>query len=223
MKLSEATIEVLKNFSTINQSLLFNAGSVLTTVSPTMTILAKAKVTEKFPVDFAIYDLNIFLAKLSLYRDSCKLEFKDDRVFFKSEDGRRSDYMKFCSTKVIKVPPEKQLVLDDPLYEFVLSQEDLLWQRKSAGISGSQHLIFRGDGKKIYLQSTDMKNDAADLSSTEIGKTDGKFLCVVKVENWKMLDGSYRVKIKEGMTKFEHTEKHLEYFVAIESGLSKFN
>ena len=222
MKLSESTVEILKNFSTINQSLLFRKGSVLTTVAPTMTILATATIAEKFPSDFAIYDLNKFLAKLSLYRE-CKLEFKDDRVFFKSSDGRRSDYIKFCSTKVIKVPPEKQLSLDDPTYEFVLTEEDLQWQRKSAGISGSQHLVFRADGKKIYLQSTDVKDDSSDLSSTEICDTTGKFLCVVKVENWKMLDGSYRVKIKEGMVKFEHTEKHLEYYVAIESSLSKFN
>ena len=224
MKLSEQTIEVLKNFSTINQSLFFRKGKILTTVAPTMTILATAEVAETFPFDFAIYDLNKFLAKLSLYCD-CTLKFETDRVIFTSIDGRRSDYIKFVSPKVIKSPPDKKLELNDPVCEFILSQEDLQWQRKSAGISGSQHLIFKGVANtgKIYLQSTDMKDDSSDLSSTEIANTKIDFLCVIKVENWKMLDGSYRVKLKNGISKFEHTERPLEYYVAVESGLSKFN
>jgi hypothetical protein len=222
MKLSEATIEVLKNFSTLNQSLLFKKGSVLKTITPTSTVLGIAKIKEVFPLDFAIYDLNKFLAKLSLYKD-CKLDFKEDRLVFKSDDGRRSDYTKYCSIKVIKSPPDKELSLDNPEYQFVMSQEDLLWQRKSAGISGSQHLIFRGDGKKIYLQSTDMKDDSSDLSSTAVGETTGKFACVIKTEYLKIMDGSYRVKLSGDFVKFENTERDLEYFVAVESALSKFN
>jgi len=222
MKLSETTIEILKNFSTINQSLLFKKGSVLRTITQTKTVLGIAEIEESIPSDFAIYDLNKFLAKLSLYKD-CNLEFKEDRVIFTSEDGRRSDYIKYCSPQVI-TSVEKTLVMNDPDYEFILSQEDLLWQRKSAGISGSLHLVFRGDGKKIYLQSTDIKDDSSDLSSTEIAKTKGKFVCVIKVENWKMMDGSYKVNIsKKGLVKFTHSDIDLEYFVAIESALSTFD
>ena len=58
MKISDTTFDVLKNFSTINQSLAFKAGNVIRTVSPQKNILAQAKVAESFPVDFAIYELN---------------------------------------------------------------------------------------------------------------------------------------------------------------------
>jgi len=222
MKLSDNTVEILKNFSTINQSLQFKVGSVLSTITPTKTVFATARVEETFPKDFAIYDLNKFLAKLSLYK-GCVLSFKDDRVEFKSEDGRRADYIKFCSPKVIISPPDKTLTLDNPDYEFNLSSEDLQWQRKSAGISGSQHFMFRGEGEKIYLISTDVKDDSSDMSKTEIGNTDKEFEAVVKVENFKLVEGSYKVLLsKHGFIKFAHADKALEYYVAIESALSSF-
>lgn len=221
MKLSEQTIEILKNYATLNQSLQFRKGSELTTITPTSTVFAKSRVVESFPFDFAIYDLNKLLSKLSLYRD-CELEFEPDRIVLKSADGRRTDYIKYSSPKIMVVPPDKKIALDDPEHEFELSNEDLTWQRKSAGISNSPYIIFRGDGKKIYIQSNDVTNDSSDMSSTEIAKTNKSFVYVIKLENWKMLDGSYRVKLRPKLSKFEHTDKPIEYFIAVESGLSTF-
>jgi hypothetical protein len=222
MKLSELTIEILKNFATLNQGMQFRAGNELTTITIGKSILAKARVVESFPFDFAIFDLNKLLAKLSLYKD-CELEFEPDRVLFKSSDGRRNDYIKFSSPKVIAAPDlTKKIALDDPEHEFDLSAEDLLWQRKSAGISNSPYMIFHGDGKKVYIRCTDVKDDSSDLSSTEIGKTKSKFDYVIKTEYWKLLDGGYRVKLKKGLAKFEHSEKPIEYYIAIEDNLSTY-
>lgn len=222
MKLSDNTIEILKNFATLNQGLVFRTGSELATITTGKTILAKARVVESFPFDFAIGDLNKLLAKLSLYRDA-EIEFEQDRVIFKSADNRRTDYIKFSSPKVVTHPdPNKKIVVDNPEHEFELSAEDLQWQRKSAGISNSPFMIFNGDGKKVYIRSTNVKDDSSDFSSTEIGKTKSKFNYVMKIENWKFLDGSYRVKLQKGLSKFEHTEKPVEYFVVIEESLSTY-
>ena len=57
MKLSDKTIKLLKNFSSINQSILFKEGSKLRTISVMKNILAEATVDEEFPKDFGIYDL----------------------------------------------------------------------------------------------------------------------------------------------------------------------
>ena len=75
MKLSDKTISVLKNFSSINQSILFKEGSKLRTISVMKNILAEATVTEEFMKDFGIYDLNQFLNGLSLHQ-SPELDFK---------------------------------------------------------------------------------------------------------------------------------------------------
>lgn len=223
MKLSAETIEVLKNFSTINQSLLFKEGNELTTISNIKTILTTAKIAETMPREFAIYDLNKFLAKLSLYKD-CTLEFEEDRVVFKSADKRRSDYIKYCSPKVIVAPPEKKLDVSNADCAFDLSNEDLEWQRKSAGISGSPNFIFKSDGDRISLISTDVKDNSSDVSETEIAKGNGsKFEVVMKVEYFKMIEGDYRVEISSrGLSKFTNKNRDIVYYVAIEAAQSKF-
>lgn len=223
MKLSPETVEILKNYSTINQSLQFKQGTTLSTISGLSTVLAIANVAETFPVTCSIYDMNKFLAKLSLYKD-CDLDFDNDKVNFISQDKKRSDYIKYCSPKVIVTPPNKTLNIGTPDYTFTLEKTDLEWQRKSAGISGSPNFVFKSDGSKIYLVSTDVKDNSSDYSKTEIADSDGSvFEVVMKVENFKMIDGSYRIEIaKKGLAKFSNLSRDLVYYIAIEADKSKF-
>jgi len=222
MKLSENTINVLKNFSGINSSLQFKKGKTLKTISPLRTIFVEATVDEDFTQEFALFDLNKLLAKVSLYKDA-ELEFGADKVSIK--DKNKSDYIKYCSPKVIVVPPEKSITLGAPDCSFSLSKEDLDWMRKSAGISGSPNYIFESDGEVVNFIATDVKDDAADQSKIEIAKVeDGKkFRVVMKVENFKLLDGSYEVSIaKKGLAMFKHTSVDIVYYIAIEAASSTF-
>ena len=70
MKLSDNTLSLLKNFSTINQSILFKQGSKLRTISVMKNILAEATVDEELPKDFGIYDLNQFLKWIGITSES---------------------------------------------------------------------------------------------------------------------------------------------------------
>lgn len=221
MKLSENTISVLKNFSTINQSLQFKSGNTLKTISPLKTIFVEATVSENFPKEFSLYDLNKLLAKVSLYKDA-DLSFDDDRVSINA--NKKSDYIKYCSSKVIVTPPEKTISFGDVECSFNLSQEDLDWIRKSAGISGSPNLVFESDGTTIYLIATDVKDDSSDQSKIEIGTIlDNKvFHVVMKVENFKLLEGSYDVSITKKGAKFKHKTIPISYYVAIETANSTF-
>ena len=56
MKLSEKTVNLLKNFASINQSILFKRGDSLRTMSVMKNILAEAQIPEDFPRQFGIYD-----------------------------------------------------------------------------------------------------------------------------------------------------------------------
>jgi len=223
MKLSENTINILKNFSGINQGLLFKTGNTLRTISGLKTIFAEATVTENFPKEFALYDLNKLLAKVSLYKDPV-LDFTDDRVVIATENKKRSDYIKYCSTKLITTPPEKNISLGNPDCSFVLTQEDLEWMRKSAGISGSPNFVFESDGDVVHFIATDMKDDSADQSKIEIGAGNGKkFKVVMKVENFKMIDGSYDVSVsRKGMAMFKNKSLPINYYIAIEAANSEF-
>ena len=223
MKLSSETVEILKNFSTINQSILFKPGNMISTISAQKTVLAVAEVPETFPREFGIFDLNKFLATLSLYKD-CDLEFDTDKVNFISADKKQTDYIKFCSPKVIVVPPEKTLTVGVADCSFDLPHSVLEWQRKKAGISASPNFVFKSDGEKTYLVSTDVKDNSSDMSKTEIAAGDGStFDVVMKVENFKVIDGSYKVEIaKKGLAKFTHKDKSVVYYIAIEAAQSKF-
>ena len=77
MKLSENTLTVLKNFAGINNSILVKQGNKLRTISVAKNILAEANITEEFPREFAIYDLNQFLNGLSLHQDP-DLDFTEE-------------------------------------------------------------------------------------------------------------------------------------------------
>jgi gp45 sliding clamp, C terminal len=223
MKLSDNTLTILKNFSTINQGLVFKQGNQLRTISPLKTVYVEATVSEAFPQDFAIYDLNKLLAKLSLYKDA-DLTFSTDKVTLATNDSKRKDSMKFSSPTVITSPPEKGITLGDVAVEFDLSESDLEWMRKSAGISGSPNFIFESDGSKIYFLATDIKDDSADVSRDEIGAGNGTtFKVVMKVDNFKMIPGSYSVSIaRKGLARFSHKTVDITYFVAIEASASTF-
>ncbi len=223
MKLSDDTVTVLKNFSSINQSLLFKSGNTLKTISPLKTIFVEATVGESFPKEFALYDLNKLLAKVSLYKDA-ELAFDDDKINISTENKKKSDYIKYCSPKVIVTAPEKPITFGDPDCSFSLSQEDLDWMRKSAGISGSPNFVFESDGSTIQFIATDVKDDSADQSKIEIGTSEGaKFRIVMKVENFKLIDGSYDVSIaKKGMARFKHKTINITYYIAIEAANSTF-
>ena len=69
MKLSEETINILKNFGSINQSIMVKEGNSLRTISVMKNILAEARVTESFTRDFGIYDLNKLLRIHELYKN----------------------------------------------------------------------------------------------------------------------------------------------------------
>ena len=106
MKLSDKTISVLKNFSSINQSILFKEGSKLRTISVMKNILAEATVTEEFMKDFGIYDLNQFLNGLSLHQKP-ELDFANDGYVVIREGKMRSKYF-FADPNVIVTLLRKQ-------------------------------------------------------------------------------------------------------------------
>ena len=67
MKLSNNTLTLLKNYSTINGNLVVKEGNKILTISDKKNIMSSAEVEESFSQPFGIYDLNEFLASISLF------------------------------------------------------------------------------------------------------------------------------------------------------------
>ena len=66
MELSDNTLNILRNFSSINQNILIKTGNNIKTISEARNVVATADVTEEFPKDFGIYDLNEFIGVMGL-------------------------------------------------------------------------------------------------------------------------------------------------------------
>ena len=215
MKLSDSTLNILKNFSSINQSILVKEGSKLRTISVMQNILAEAEVDEEFPKDFAIYDLNQFLNGIGLHQDP-DLDFTNDSHLVIREGKRKVKYF-FADPEVIVSPPEKEMQLpsQDVCFQVEHSQLDKLI--KAAAVYQLPDLSAIGEAGVVKLVVRDKKNDTSNEYSIVVGETESTFVFNFKVENIKIIPGSYNVIISEKcVSKFTNEKYNLNYFIALE-------
>jgi hypothetical protein len=215
MKLSDKTLSLLKNFSGINQSILFRQGNKLRTISVMKNILAEAEITEEFPKDFGIYDLNQFLNGLNLHQNA-ELNFDNDGYVVIREGKMRSKYF-FADPSVIVIPPDKEITLPSEDVCFELNTQQLDKLLKASAIYQLPDLSAVGDAGVVKLVVRDKKNDTSNDFSIVVGETDGVFTFNFKVENIKILPGSYDVVISQKLlSRFTSTDKDLKYYIAME-------
>jgi len=215
MKLSENTLTLLKNFSNINQSILFKQGTQLRTISVMKNILAEATINEELPKDFGIYDLNQFLNGLSLHNNP-DLDFTNDNYVVIREGRSRSKYF-FADPNVIITPPEKSIELPTEDVTFELKTEQLEKLLKAAGIYQLPDLSAIGEDGVVKLVVRDKKNETSNDFAVVVGETDGNFVLNFKVENIKLIPGSYDVVVSSKLiSKFTCREHDLSYYIALE-------
>jgi len=215
MKLSDKTISLLKNFSSINQSILVKEGNKLRTISVMKNILAEATVTEEFSKDFGVYDLNQFLNGLSLHH-SPELDFKNDGYVVIREGKMRSKYF-FADPNVIVTPPDKDITLPSEDVCFEISTEQLDKLLKAAAVYQLPDISAVGEGGVIKLVVRDKKNDTSNDFAIVVGETTNKFSFNFKVENIKVLPGTYEVVVsKKLLSRFESKNHDLTYYIALE-------
>jgi hypothetical protein len=216
MKLSEQTIEVLQNFSTINQSLLFKSGDVLRTVSPQKTVLAEVTVPDNFESEFGIYDLGQFLSAMTLI-DDAELNLGDNSMNINNGNGMSITY-RYADPSMIVTPPEKGIALPDIDAEFSLSDTILKNVLQAARVLGLPDIIVEGDGTNISISAGDSKNSSMNNYSQNIVESDSTFRHVFKVDNMKMMMLQYNVEIStKGISKFYTEDGNATYYIATES------
>ena len=160
MKLTDSTLTVLKNFAGINNSILVKQGSKLRTISVAKNILAEADITEDFPKDVAIYDLNQFLNGLSLHQDP-NLDFSEDSYLTIREGKRRVKYF-YADPQVIISPPEKEINLPTEDVCFQLESVTLEKLLKAAAVYQLPDLAAVGEAGVVKLVVRDKKNDTSN-------------------------------------------------------------
>jgi gp45 sliding clamp, C terminal len=222
MKLSNETLNVLKNFSGINQGIEFKKGNKLSTISAGKTVLAQATIKDEFPQDFCVYDLNQFLSVHSLFKSGVELEFDDSNVTFKGD--RSKIKYRMTAKNMIVTPPDKSINLNHIDCSFSLTELDLAEIMRAASVLSSPHIAVQSDGETINIVTFDANDDSQHTNSIHVsGVGNGKQYSVVfKTENFKMIPGAYDVEISfKGLGHFKNTKEDIQYWIAFESKESK--
>jgi hypothetical protein len=214
MKLSKETVNLFKNFAGINSNILLKAGNEISTISAQKNVMSDTTVTETFPRDFGIYDLNEFLGAMSLFNDP-ELDFSDKFVTIK-EGGNAIKY--FAADASVLTVPTRKISFPEAEVEFTLTSTMLNMIHRTASVLRATDLQIIGDGEKIVVQVGDKKNLTGNSYNAHVGSTDKTFQANLKVENMKMLPGDYIVSISsKKISRFKASTSELVYYVAVEA------
>ena len=213
--LSKPTIEVLKNFCSINKSLVINPGNRISTLSINKNILVYADVEESFDSQLSIYDLGVFLGGLSLFEQPSIDTSRDNYVTVSDTKGRSKTKFFYADPDIITQPPEKEISLPSEDVKFRLESTALQQLQRAASVYQLPDLCLFGDGEKMNLCLTDKKNDTSNTYSIEVGTSEDEFCYCFKVENLKLLIGDYNVTLSKSNVALFQGEG-IKYFIALE-------
>ena len=216
MKLTKRILTVLKNFSTINQSIRVTQGSTLRTMSPSKTILASADIDSEFNTEFCIYDLPRFLGAISLYENP-SLDITPLRVVIKSETSQVK-YICADPEMIVQIPEVKFPEAD---IKFTLTNENFKSMMKAIRVLSLDAVAIVGDTGTLYIMGTDPDGKIKDTYLLEVGKTNNEFKVIIKLDNLKLIPADYSVSIGQkkgkGIARFSGIDFPATYFVAVDS------
>jgi len=218
MELSENTLNILRNFSSINQNILIKTGNNIKTISEARNVVATADVTEEFTKDFGIYDLNEFIGVMGLV-DAPSLKFEEDFVIVSDSSGR-SKVKYFYAAEETLTSPTKDVTMPDADVKFTLDNNTLNKLKKAASTLGHSEVSIRAKDGVLSLSVVENQNATSNAFSIDIDgefKQDAVFNFIISISNLKILPGDYEVEISSKLiTQFKHKEMPLRYWIALE-------
>ena len=221
MKISKKTLDILKNFATINSNILIKPGNTITTITPVKNVLAEAVVEETFDVEFGIWDLNKFLGVVSLFNDP-EFEFEEKYVRICGSGG--SVKYHYCEPKLLTVP-NKKINMPESAMNFVMTQKKFAELQKASSVLQVSDISVSNDGSLISMTAMDKADVSSNTYSIGVGEYggDNSFEMFFKIDNLKLLPGDYDVQICEKVvSKFSNQNMNLNYWIALEAD-SNFN
>lgn len=216
MKISDNTITILKNFSSINPSIHIRKGNKLRTIAMSGNIAAVAKIEDEFETEFGIYDVNQFLNGLKLYENP-ELDFsKEKRVLIRH--GNHKITYRLTDPSLIFSAEDRDIKLPSKDVCFILSEKSFEKLMKASSVFSLPDFSVVGDGKQIELQVCDKENPSSNEVSIVVGETDEEFKLNYKMEYLKIIPGDYEVIIsKQLISQFTNKNFDLTYFIGLES------
>ena len=218
MELCENTLNVLRNFSGINQNIMIRSGNNIKTMSETRNMIATADVSEQFAKDFGIYDLNEFIGVMGLV-DTPNLKFEDDFVVVSDSSGR-SKIKYFYAAEETLTTATKDVNMPEADVKFTLDNDTLNKLKKAASTLGHSEVSIKAKDGVLSLSVVENQNATSNAFSIDIDgefKQDAVFNFIISISNLKILPGDYDVEISSKLiTQFKNKELPLTYWIALE-------
>ena len=218
MELCENTLNVLRNFSGINQNIMIRSGNNIKTMSETRNMIATANVSEQFTKDFGIYDLNEFIGVMGLV-DTPSLKFEDDFVIVSDSSGR-SKIKYFYAAEETLTTATKDVNMPEADVKFTLDNDTLNKLKKAASTLGHSEVSIKAKDGVLSLSVVENQNATSNAFSIDIDgefKQDAVFNFIISISNLKILPGDYDVEISSKLiTQFKNKELPLTYWIALE-------
>lgn len=215
MKISQETINILKNFSQINTNLLFRTGNTVSTINAPKSIFAKATVKETFPKEVAIYDLNSLLQLLTFSEDQ-EVEFGERSLTITNDIGKFEYF--YCDASLIIAAPTKDIEVDE-VFTFSLTAKDVQTITKTVGVLAAPTISIIAKDGKVTMKIGDRKNDSANSFNKVIGESESTFECNISSENFKLMQDAYECVLSRKLfCQFKNASGTMTYLVAMEPG-----
>jgi len=217
MKLNDNTMQVLKNFATINPNIVVERGNTIRTLSEGKNVFGKAELDTDFPMTFGIYDLNEFLGVINLVEEPT-LTFEDTHVNINDSTGLSKIKYFFTDVEFLTTA-SKDIVMPSPEVKFSISNETLNRIKRAASALGHSVVSIRPNNGSISLTVFDEGNSTSNTFTIDVeGSYDSdNFDLILNISNLKLLPGDYQVEISSKLiSHFVNKENNAEYWVALE-------
>ena len=214
MNISNETLDILRNFSSINSGITVKSGNELVTVSAMKNIFAKAVVDENFEKDHSIYDLSEYLGAVSLF-DRPNFDFNAEKVTVSEGDNSVTYY--YADPQMV-ISPTKEITMPEPEITFDLDKDVLDSLLKASSVLSLPDMVLSSDGQTVVLTVKDKKNSTSNVFSKTVAQGNGStFEMFLRMENMKMIPGDYTVFVSsKGIAHFTNRNVAVEYFIALE-------
>ena len=217
LSISKRTLDLLKNFSTINSNILIRPGNKITTISSVKNIMAEAEVEETFDTEFGIWDLSRFLGTISLFENP-ELILDEKHMTITGDNGASVKYF-YCEPKLLTTV-NKEIKMPDVVVNFTLTDKAFADIQRAASVLQLSDIAVRNNGSEIEMVALNKGDATSNHYAISLGETSvtDDFEFYFKAENLKMLSGDYDVELTESVVaKFENTSTDLRYWIALES------
>jgi hypothetical protein len=219
MELSNFTMQVLKNFATVNSNVVIQPGNSIMTMAEPKNILGQATVPETFTQQFGIYDLQEFLNVLGLV-DSPRVRFETNHVLVGDSTGR-AEIKYFFSDPEMLTSPSKPIAMPEPDVTFSLDQSTLNNLKRAASALGHSQMSIRYVDGLIRLSIVETDNSTSNTYAIDVDGESKLSDCnfIIDIANLKLIPSDYKVEISTKLiSQFTSTDDtmDLKYWIALE-------